>query len=347
MFKKAVSLLLTLVFLMSAGLLAVHQFAPVWLIHASMNVGERLAGMQTHEVTVGDVRYSYYDNHVKNKPVLLLAHGFTSNKKAWLSVALRLKGQYRIIAPDLLGHGDSSQSMDFNYQTSNQAKYLSAFTDAIKLPKHHVLGFSMGGQIAGMYASQQPTKVHSLTLVDNAGIDDATMSPVLKRVLADNTDIPIIIKKPEDADVFFAYLMHKPPNALTTNIKHAYGRLVMNDAPLYTKIFNDFVLEGLEPLSEYLRTLQVPTQVFWGQYDAIVDISSVDVMKKVMPTHTQFYVFKTSGHVPHVEQAQLFIQRLTAFLNEHQPLHAVMSKPLKTDAFLNGAVVTGGLPPHN
>lgn len=302
---------------MSATLLAVHQFAPVHLIHTAMNVGERLAGMQTHEVKVGDVTYSYYDNHVKDKPVLLLTHGFTSNKQSWLSLALRLKGQYRIIAPDLLGHGDSSKSMDFNYQASNQAKYLSAFTDAIKLPKHHVLGFSMGGQIAGMYASQNPTKVHSLTLVDNAGIEEATMSPVLKRVMADDTDIPIIMETPEDADEFFSYLMHNPPKVLTQKIKRAYSRTVVDDSALYTKIFHDFVLEGLEPLPPYLRALKVPTQVFWGQHDAIVDISSADTMKKVMPRDTMFYVFETSGHVPHLEQPQLFIQRLTTFLDAH------------------------------
>lgn len=317
MFKKAVSLLLTLLFFMSATLLAVHQFAPVQLIHFAVHSGERLARMQTHEVTVGDVTYSYYDNHIEDKPVLLLAHGFTSNKKAWLSLAVRLKGQYRIIAPDLLGHGNSSKGKNFNYQASNQAKYLAEFTKAIKLPKHHVLGFSMGGQIAGIYASQYHSNVHSLTLVDNAGIENAEMSPVLKRVLADNTDIPIIMKKPEDADEFFSYLMHKPPKALTTKIKHAYASLLVDDADLYTKIFNDFVSEGLESLLPYLFANKVPTQVFWGKHDDIVDASSADAMKKIMPPTTEFYMFEQSGHVPHVEQPNLFVERLVRFINKH------------------------------
>lgn len=317
MFKKVISLVLTLLFLASASLLAVHQFAPVQLMHAGMRLGERVAGVQTHEVTVGDVRYAYYDNHLNDKPVLLLAHGFTSNKKAWLSLALRLKGQYRIIAPDLLGHGQSSKAVSFNYQASNQAKYLAQFVEAIELPKHHVLGFSMGGQIAGIYASQHPSKVLSLTLVDNAGIENAKMSPVLQRVLADETDIPIIMHTPEDADEFFAYLMHTPPKALTQKLKRAYASTLIGDADLYTKIFNDFVGKGLEPLPPYLSKNKVPTQVFWGKYDQIVDVSSADTMKKVMPPNTEFYIFEKSGHVPHVEEPALFIQRLTHFLDKH------------------------------
>lgn len=99
-----------------------------------------------------------------------MIHGFTANKDNWLQMSLFLKKKYRIIALDLLGHGESDSPLDADYSIEAQVKRGHLFVTNTQLTSFHILGSSMGGQIAATYAALFPTEILSVTLFDNAGI---------------------------------------------------------------------------------------------------------------------------------------------------------------------------------
>ena len=75
-----------------------------------------------------------------------------------------LAADYHVVVPDLPGFGESSRLWEENYDVDSQVERLHAFFAAIKLRGSHLVGNSMGGQIACTYAARYPDEVLSLTL---------------------------------------------------------------------------------------------------------------------------------------------------------------------------------------
>jgi pimeloyl-ACP methyl ester carboxylesterase len=107
-------------------------------------------------------------------PVLVLLHGFLEQKSMWKSFAEKLSKQFRVIAPDLPGHGASSifeehPSIDF------MADAVEALMEFLRIPKLVIIGHSMGAYVAQNYAARYPARVqgfgyfHSHAAADNPG----------------------------------------------------------------------------------------------------------------------------------------------------------------------------------
>jgi len=89
--------------------------------------------------------------------------------------------RYRTIAPDVRGHGSSGKP-DAPYSISQFSEDLFAFLEALKIPKAHVLGLSMGGTIAQQLALDHPEKVRSLLLVSTFSYIDAHLREAFSRL---------------------------------------------------------------------------------------------------------------------------------------------------------------------
>lgn len=102
---------------------------------------------------------------------LVLVHGFTGMKENWLPVFEALAGDYRVVAPDLPGWGESSRDPALDYGFPEQAERLAAFMRTLTPGGTPVLlvGHSMGGGIAALVAARHPELVERLVLVDAAG----------------------------------------------------------------------------------------------------------------------------------------------------------------------------------
>ncbi|UGA40587.1 alpha/beta hydrolase [Chromobacterium haemolyticum] len=84
-------------------------------------------------------------------------------------LARRLPKSFRLIAPDLPGHGDSMSNLDISYRVEAQADRLRAFLEVWGVEHVHLIGNSMGGAIAANFAARYPRHVASLTLLNAAG----------------------------------------------------------------------------------------------------------------------------------------------------------------------------------
>lgn len=98
-------------------------------------------------------------------PTIVLLHGFTGSTATWQEVSELFKGQFRTVAIDLTGHGKTAVPEDIaRYSMEQQVEDLEALFDTLSLEQFTLLGYSMGGRVALVYAVQYPKRVSSLIL---------------------------------------------------------------------------------------------------------------------------------------------------------------------------------------
>lgn len=98
-------------------------------------------------------------------PPLVLLHGFTGRGALWRDHAAALAARFRVIAPDLLGHGDSAAPADpARYAMPRALADLAALLDALGVDRAALLGYSFGGRIALAFAVELPERVAALAL---------------------------------------------------------------------------------------------------------------------------------------------------------------------------------------
>jgi pimeloyl-ACP methyl ester carboxylesterase len=111
-------------------------------------------------------------------PPVLLLHGIPGSRRTWRRVAELLAGRYRVVTPDLLGFGDSSDPPG-DFHAAGQADALVRLLDGLGIPRAHVVGFDFGGPVALTLYADAPERFLSLTLAaTNAFTDTPIPAPL-------------------------------------------------------------------------------------------------------------------------------------------------------------------------
>lgn len=293
-------LLLGVILITALVVALINFFAPSVLYKGVVEGTRFVAGLKEQSINVDGHTYAYLDTHPEGSdlPVLVGLHGFSADKDNWARMAIFLRGKYRVIAVDMLGHGDSDKPMDASYTLSNQAKRVHALLSTLNLDKFHLMGSSMGGQTAGLYASLFPDDIASVIFMNNAGITSPEKSVILKKYEATGQN-DLLIKEPENIIAYFDAVFTNQP-LMTKQIALYFGEQVAHDSALYKKIFQEFVFDHPEPLEPLLPSIKVPVQIIWGGDDKVLHVSSVDVMSELLATES-VHIFKGVGHAPMVE----------------------------------------------
>ncbi|HEX5995271.1 MAG TPA: alpha/beta hydrolase [Jiangellales bacterium] len=112
-------------------------------------------GVTLHYTQVGDPVAS---------PVVLL-HGTPANSTKWAQVAAALADGYRVLAVDQRGHGLSGHTPEYSFEVYRQD--VLGFADALGLDRFALVGHSMGGTVACLFAERYPDRLTALVLVDS------------------------------------------------------------------------------------------------------------------------------------------------------------------------------------
>ena len=126
-----------------------------------------MAASDIRQVSIHGHEISYRD--VGEGPVLLLLHGIAGSSRAWREVMPALAGEYRLIAPDLLGHGESAKPLG-DYSLGAYASGLRDFLGVLGVERVTLVGQSFGGGVAMQLAYQHPEVCERLVLVDSGGL---------------------------------------------------------------------------------------------------------------------------------------------------------------------------------
>ena len=98
------------------------------------------------------------------EPVLVLLHPSSGYGRMWDVTARLLGGQFRVLAPDQRGHGDTGRP-DASYSAEEYAEDLHLLLEALGLPRAVVAGHSLGGRVAQVFAAIYPQQAQAIILV--------------------------------------------------------------------------------------------------------------------------------------------------------------------------------------
>jgi pimeloyl-ACP methyl ester carboxylesterase len=253
-------------------------------------------------------------------PALLLLHGVANSSQTWERVAPLLSPRFTMIAPDLLGHGESATPRG-DYSLGAHASGVRDLLTALGHDRVTVIGHSFGGGIAMQFAYQFPERCERLVLVSSGGLGREVhfllraaalpgadyvlplltsghlvglgrgVGSVLRRAgLAPGGDVGVLASgfaSLRDAGSRQAFL-----HTVRAVIDVGGQRVSANDR---------LALAAL-----------IPSLIVWGERDSIIPVAHGEAAHAAMPG-SRLEVFPGAGHMPHDTDPERFARVLTEF----------------------------------
>jgi abhydrolase domain-containing protein 6 len=291
-----------------------YLFAPQWLMQANFARQAMEAHLDKHSVQAGDTRWVYYEGG--EGPTIVLLHGFASSKEVWMATAKILSPHFHLIIPDLPGWGESSRNEGASYNIDVQATRLDAFVQTLGQQRFVLVGHSMGGAIAGVYATEHPEHVAELALVDSFGIKHNENTSAREAMSGKN---PFLFDDRASFATATSLAFEKPLNLPGRFIDVLVKRNQQDRA------FIDHTFNELREPSQYLAVqnrlgqLTMPVLGLWCHDDKIIDISAQDNLRNGL-THASAISMSTingCNHMPMLERPDDTAQILTGFALSH------------------------------
>ncbi len=251
----------------------------------------------------GGVRLAFLEMGPPDAPPVLALHGFTGSADTMADVAGCLLPTYRVIVPDLVGHGRSSAPGDIaDYTLEACVDQLAALLDRLGAAPAHLLGYSMGGRVALALAAWQPDRVRSAACIGaSAGIDEPmerSERQARDEALADSIERDGV---PTFVDRWMALPLFASQSCLGEPFLDGARRQRLDNSP--TGLANS--LRGMgtgaqPPLHIELARTAVPIRLVVGADDAKFRAIGADLAAR-LPS-AELIEIAGAGHAAHLEQ---------------------------------------------
>ncbi len=302
MATKILKTLISFVLLFIVFVIGIYFIFPDTAINALVELERKASGVQQNNITVDGLKIEYLEGG--KGEILLLLHGFGANKDNWTRLAKHLTPYYRIIAPDLPGFGESIAPNDFDYTIDAQADRIKAFTTSMQIKTFHIGGSSMGGSIAGTYASKYPEDIKSLLLISPGGVVSAELSEMHQNI-KQSGKIPLIVKSYDDFERMLDLAFSKKP-FFPGVIKRKLAQVAIAQQPRNERIWKELNRNWeAQPLEQSLYGLTIPSLIVWGADDKVLHVSGAKILAGVM-ANAHIAIMDGIGHLPMIENAKGF-----------------------------------------
>jgi len=283
-----------------------------------------MADLSTCEITLHGHRVSYRCGG--SGPLLVLIHGITSSSASWEPVLPALAEHFTIIAPDLLGHGQSDKPAG-DYSLGSHACLVRDLMLALGHEQGTIVGHSLGGGIAMQAAYQFPELVGRLVLVSSGGLG-REVSLFLRAVTLPGAEVvlPLIASRPVlDAGSVISRVIGRIGLQAGSDLAEiARGIASLNDIGA-RRAFVHTARSVIDPFGQrvdardrlYLAEA-VPSLLVWGEADPIIPAEHGRRAHGLMPG-SRLEVFDAAGHFPHVDEPLRFSRVLRDFVNATEP----------------------------
>jgi pimeloyl-ACP methyl ester carboxylesterase len=259
-------------------------------------------------------------------PPVVLIHGMVNSSRHWERVALQLAERYTVVAPDLLGHGDSA-AVRGDYSLGAHACSIRDLLTTIGIDRATVVGHSLGGGVAMQFFYQFPQRVERLALVSSGGLGH-DVSPMLRGAALPGASLGIWMVA---------------NGGVRSAIDRAGRR--MRDRGMRKGVYLQAVARAMRPLQEaaarraFLQTLravidvrgqhvsamdrlyllgELPTLIVWGERDNTIPIEHGLAAHEQIP-NSRFVSLPKAAHFPNLEDPDGLAAALLDWLDETEP----------------------------
>ncbi|KAH0630296.1 hypothetical protein JD844_013202 [Phrynosoma platyrhinos] len=267
-------------------------------------------------------RFSYFS---RGKPgsqrSILMLHGFSVNKDVWLDTLKHFPQDLHVVCVDMPGHGNTTRFLQESYTAAAQAKRIHQFVEWTGLNKNpfHLVGMSMGGMVAGLYAADYPSEVCALSLLCPAGLRYPTESEFFMRLKElmfskDPSDSTLVSVNEKEGEKLLQLCLYDP-SFVKTQLLKGY----LDDQRPHKMFFVNCFLDISSAQSRYnlhdnMRRIQAPTQIIWGRHDKVFDPSGTDILATAIP-NSQVHLLEKCGHFIALERPRKSAHLLLEFHN--------------------------------
>ncbi len=259
-------------------------------------------------------------------PPVVLIHGMVNSSRHWREVAQRLASSHTVIAPDLIGHGDSATPRG-DYSLGAHAASIRDLLAVLRIERASIVGHSLGGGVAMQFFYQFPQRTERLVLISSGGLG-REVSPLLR-----SAALP---------GVSAALRLAAHPRLLST-LRDAGARLDASGSRYGVQL--QAIARALTPLQRpgartaFLHTLrsvidvegqrvnandrlyllqEMPTLIVWGARDRTIPPKHGRAAQRLAPG-SRFELLQKAAHFPHLEDPEGLAELLLDFLASTQP----------------------------
>jgi pimeloyl-ACP methyl ester carboxylesterase len=266
--------------------------------------------------------------------VLVFVHGIAGSSATWAPVMGRLDNdRYTMIAPDLLGHGESAKPRgDYSL-----GAYASGIRDLLAVLGHEratIIGHSLGGGIAMQFAYQFPEMCERLVLTCSGGLGKE-VNPLLRVISAPGSEyvLPVILTA----------RVHR----VAESVGRFIGKSGLRGDPLWGEVWASYTrLTDARTQRAFVHTIravidvagqrvsardrlylakEVPTLIIWGDRDGVIPVSHAYAAHELMPG-SRLEIIEGAGHFLPIELPQPVAALLDDFVTTTEPAHVLPSQ---------------------
>lgn len=256
--------------------------------------------------TIDGTTFHYLEKGT-GKP-LVLVHGFPLDSRIWQQQIDALSNQYRVIAPDLRGFGQSGPASAMSIDSL--AEDLHRLLESIGALPCALAGLSMGGYIAFAFHRKFPRAVQALILVDTRAQADTTEAKAGR-----NKMIELVREKGSKA--IAEQMMPKMFTARTIQgdtLRTQELRQIMESCPPRTIEQALAALRDRDDFSCNMPSIAEPTLIIVGEQDAITPPAMAQAMHENIP-RSQLVTIPGAGHVSSMEKPDEVTRAIREFLD--------------------------------
>ena len=287
----------------------------------------RLADLRPvqREITLHGHRVAYREAGEQG-PVLLLIHGITGCATQWDDVMPLLAQHYHVIAPDLLGHGQSAKPRG-DYSLGAYAAGVRDLLVALGHRRATVVGHSLGGGIAMQFAYEYPPFAERLVLVNSGGLGREV------HLLLRAASLP-------GSELVLPLLAHSRLLGLGHAVGAVFRKLGFRAGPDLGEMARGYASLGdAEARQAFVHTIRavidpggqrvsandrlyltslLPSLVVWGDRDPLIPVDHAEPAHRAMPG-SRLVIFEGAGHFPQLSDPVHFADTLIDFIETTEP----------------------------
>jgi pimeloyl-ACP methyl ester carboxylesterase len=259
-------------------------------------------------------------------PLLVLLHGIASTADTWAPVAAALAERHTVLAPDLLGHGDSAKPRG-DYSLGAYASGVRDLVAALGYDRATVVGHSLGGGIAMQFAYQFPERIERLVLISSGGLG-REVHPILRAATLPGSELVLAllgggwVRATGGALGGALSRLGLKTGEDLGGVASGIGSLADAGARgAFVQTARAAIDAGGQRVSATDRlylAAELPTLIVWGERDPIIPAAHGRAAHAAIPG-SRLEVFPGAGHFPHREEPARFVSVLEGFIGSTEP----------------------------